>query len=180
LPGTGKTTLARRLAADLHLPFIHKDGIKETLFDSLGWSDRAWSRRLGMASYDLLYYLLKMELAAGRSLVVECNFRTQYDTPRFRTLRDRHPFAPVQVLCHANGAVVLERFRARNASGERHPGHVEGANMAEFTPELLRGRADPLDLGGTLIEVDTTDFARVDYLGLVARVRAATPDNLAP
>ena len=31
-PGAGKTTLGNHISAELHLPFIHKDGIKETLF----------------------------------------------------------------------------------------------------------------------------------------------------
>jgi shikimate kinase len=40
LPCTGKTTLGRKLAQDLSLPLICRDSIKESLFDSLGYSDR--------------------------------------------------------------------------------------------------------------------------------------------
>jgi predicted kinase len=173
LPGTGKTTLGRRLAADLRLPYFYKDGIKESLFDALGWSDRAWSRRLGVASYDVLFAIIAAELAAGRSLVVESNFSPQYDTPRFLALKRRYGFAPVQVLCSAEGAVVLERFRSRAASAERHPGHVETENLAEFEAVLLQGRLEPLDIGGALLEVETTDFARLDYAVLLQAVRAA-------
>ena len=54
-PAAGKTTLARPLAAALGLPLIGKDLIKEALFDALGTGDRAWSRRLGGASYEVLY-----------------------------------------------------------------------------------------------------------------------------
>ena len=54
-PGAGKTTLARRLGQMLSLPVMTKDTIKETLFEHLGWSDRAWSRRLGGASMEVLY-----------------------------------------------------------------------------------------------------------------------------
>ena len=47
-PGTGKTTLAAKIAEDFRLPLITKDGIKESLFDSLGTGDREWSRKLGI------------------------------------------------------------------------------------------------------------------------------------
>lgn len=32
-PATGKTTLSRKLARDLCLPLVAKDGVKEILFD---------------------------------------------------------------------------------------------------------------------------------------------------
>lgn len=50
-PGAGKTTLARRIAAEIGWPLLVRDDIKEILFDTLGWSDRQWSRKLGGASW---------------------------------------------------------------------------------------------------------------------------------
>jgi predicted kinase len=152
------------------MPFLYKDGIKETLFDTLGWSDREWSRKLGVATYALLFHLLEMELAAGRSLVVESNFDAQRCAPSFLSLRERYGFRPVQVCCVAEGAVLLERCRSRATSDERHPGHDELANMAELEPILLRGRLDPLPLGGPIIEVDTTDFAQIDAEAITREV----------
>ena len=73
-PGSGKTTLARRLARDLRLPLIAKDDIKETLFDALGWRDREWSMRLGHASTEVQYHMLARELDAGQSVVAESAF----------------------------------------------------------------------------------------------------------
>ena len=46
-PGAGKMVLGRRLAQALGFPFINKDDIKEILFDTLGWHDREWSKKLG-------------------------------------------------------------------------------------------------------------------------------------
>jgi predicted kinase len=169
-PASGKTTLGRTLATRLNMPFLYKDGIKEALFDTLGWSDREWSRKLGVATYALLFHLLEMELAAGRSLVVESNFDAERDGPRFLALRDRYGFRPVQICCVADGVVLLERFRSRAEANERHPGHVETPNIAEFEPALLRGRLDPLPLDSSLIEVDTTDFAKVDIEAIMHKV----------
>jgi predicted kinase len=56
-PGSGKTSLAVPLAAELGWALLTKDRIKETLHDALEppEPDREWSRRLGataMAEYD--------------------------------------------------------------------------------------------------------------------------------
>ena len=144
---------------------------KAALFDSLGWGDRAWSRKLGIASYGVLYHVVEAQLAAGRSLVVESNFDPEWHTPRFLALKERYGFAPVQILLRAEGETLLARFKARSLSDERHPGHVEGGQWAEQRAALLRGRTEPLALGGRVLEVDTTDSAALDYGALVAAIR---------
>jgi predicted kinase len=170
LPCTGKTTLARRLAAEVRLPLVEKDGIKERLFDTLGWSDRAWSRRVGGATYELLFHFTEVLLAAGQSLIVESNFYPDH-AARFLALQAQYPFAPLQVVCRTEGAVLWRRFQERSESGERHPGHVDQQNYAEFRTALLRGESPPLALDGPILPVDTTDFAVIDYARLFQAVR---------
>ncbi len=53
-PGAGKTTIGKLLSKELSLPFFYKDEIKESLFDTLGWSDAEWSKKLGVASMKIL------------------------------------------------------------------------------------------------------------------------------
>lgn len=170
LPGTGKTTLGWRLADDLRLPFIHKDGIKELLFDTLGWSDREWSKKLGLASYALLEYFIEVQLRGGVSFIVESNFHPILSTEMFRRLQARYDFDPVQILCYAGGNILFQRFKARASTDERHPGHVEPANFDEFRDVILSGKLAPLDIGSNVIEVDTTDCGNVDYEGIVRRI----------
>src|SRR5215472_597616 len=75
LPGTGKTTLARLLARRWSAPLLAKDMIKEPLFDVLGATDAAASRRLSDVSFAILFALAREHAAAGVSVVLEGNFR---------------------------------------------------------------------------------------------------------
>src|SRR3954454_21639010 len=172
-PGTGKTTLGRRIAGEFRPPFLYKDGIKESLFDTLGWRDRDWSRTLGRATMELLYLWVETELAAGRWCVVVSNFHPEFGTPRFRALRARYGFTPFQIQCRTDGAVLVARYQARAVSAARHPGHVDQHNFAALEPHLRRGFYDDLDLGGSVVHLDTTDFAAIDYAALFAAIRAA-------
>lgn len=79
-PAAGKTTLARRLAAEFSLPLINKDGIKELLFDKVGTSDYAWSQSLGRTSIALLHFFTERLLTANVSLIAESNFHREADS----------------------------------------------------------------------------------------------------
>src|SRR4051812_34837132 len=54
LPGSGKTTFARRLAPALNLPLIDKDDILDRLFGPTGIGDAVWRRVLRSESHVLL------------------------------------------------------------------------------------------------------------------------------
>lgn len=171
-PASGKSSLARRLAADLRLPLLSRDAFKERLFDTLGTGDRDWSKQLGAASYAIVWTALESNLAANIPTIVESTLRGQVPTERIRALAADYPLIAHQLNCVVDGPTLLRRHDERNQSPERHPGHVVDQDDAELRAELARGRTDPLPLDGEVIEVDTTDFAALDYDGLRARVRA--------
>ncbi|GHO54707.1 AAA family ATPase [Ktedonobacter robiniae] len=170
-PCTGKTTLGLRLAADLRLPFINKDGIKEQLFESLGWSDREASRRLAPTTFALLYYFLTAQLRAGQPCIIEANFDPAFATEEFHTRQHNFPLRIFQLLCYADGQILFERFQLRSESGERHPGHQDHLAYDEWRTRLSNGRLEPLQLDGTLYELDTSDFAAIDYKHILNTIR---------
>jgi predicted kinase len=159
-PGSGKTTLARKLAPRLHLALISKDDIKETIFDSLGWSDREWSMKIGSAVWDVIFVLLDRAVASGASLVIESNFHTEH-----RARFDSLPVTVVEVHCSARAATLVRRIRAR----ERHPGHVD--DTVEFDGEYMLRRHQPV--ADRVIHVDTEDLDAIDVDGIVHQIREA-------
>jgi predicted kinase len=168
LPASGKTTLAKWLAQKLGWPIIHKDDVKEILFDTLGWSDRAWSRKLGVATIELLFHVVELQLAAGASFMVECNFKPELASARIRAILHKTNAHCVQVLCHADGRLRLQRFMAR----QRHPGHVDGELTQDMADVWAAEQLAPLDLDAPVIALDTTRWERVDYDAVFREVSA--------
>jgi predicted kinase len=154
-PGSGKSTLAAALAAELRLPLLAKDEIKESLADALGRpADVAASQDLGRAA------VLVMLRVAGRcpGAVLDSTW-FDYTRPGVAAL----PGRVVEIRTVLPRSVARERYYARAA--RRHPGHLD----RERTEDELWGRP-VLPLGvGPLVEVDTS--GPVDVPALAASLR---------
>jgi len=164
LPATGKTSIGKMLSEDFELPFISKDGIKELLFDSLGYKDRECSKKLGKSTYPIMYYFVESELKAQRSFIIESNFDPSFDNDIFTRFKEAYLCDFLIINCITDGQVLYRRFVERADSGERHPGHQDHLNHEEFKESLLSGVSKTLDIGATIINVDTTDFEQVNLI----------------
>jgi len=160
---SGKSTLAKEISAKFNLPLVTKDGIKETIFDNLGWSDREWSRKVGGTSSKLINYFLGSIMVSQQPLIIESNFKPELDSTPIKDKVTKHSYNTLQIMCQCDGQILFERFKKRSESGERHPGHNDSKNYDEFKEMLLKGKLEPLDIGGETIIFDTTDFDKVSY-----------------
>jgi len=169
-PGSGKTTLSEKIAEKFRMPLISKDVIKESLLNSLEIKDRESSQKIGISSYSLLYHFLEVLLSAGNSSIAEGNFRPEYASEQFLKLEKKYAFTPLQVLCNANEDILLERYRKRSESGNRHPGHYDHYSYYILEEDLLKGTYKPLDIGGEVVYLDTKDFNKIDYDSLYEKI----------
>ncbi len=171
-PAAGKTTLAKRLAKELTLPLVSKDSIREVLFNRLGWKDRKWAQLIGRASVDLMFHFAEVQLEAGHSLILDNAFDPALSTPRFLTLQNKFNAGIIQIICNSDADTLFNRFAKRANSGERHPGHGDVKVLEELMANLTKERSPVMDLDGTVIEIDTTNFERIDYQAIIQQVKS--------
>jgi predicted kinase len=157
LPGSGKTTLATPLAAELRLPLLAKDHIKELLADHLGL-DAGVAPGYGRAAIQVMLGLAK----TAPEVILESFFWPGLSEPDLIAL-DR-PL--VQVHCRCGPELARARFEDRIRNAQRHPIHhaMEGWEAFSDGQGLL-------DLPGALVEVDTSQ--PVSAPAVAGLVRAA-------
>lgn len=171
-PAAGKSTLAKWLSQQLKLPLVSKDNIREQLFDRLGWKDRKWAQELGKASIDMMFYFARAELDVGHSLIMDNYFYPPVSNPRFLALKEQYQARSIQIVCDSDREILFQRFKARADSGTRHPGHGDQAVLEELYKNLADCSSPILEIGGSIIEVDTTDFAKIDYQKILKQVKS--------
>jgi predicted kinase len=170
-PAAGKSTLAVWLGKQLAFPVISKDSIKEVLFDQLGWQDREWSKMLGRASVELMYYFAQVQLELGKSVILDNAFHPDLASPKLQALEKQYKANVLQIICDTNSDILFERFRQRAKSGMRHDGHVDMQSLDELKAHLKQEYLLRLDIGGPVLQVDTTDLAALRYELILEQVK---------
>jgi glucokinase len=145
IPGSGKSTLCAALGPELEFPVLSKDVVKESLFDSLGIVDRAWSQQIGRASAGVLWALVpKM---TGPVLL---DNNVSPDTRPFFAEDSRNAGVEriVEVWCDIPVDLAFARYAAR-VGASRHPGHCDETLAAEGV-ERWAPQNIPAELGPVL------------------------------
>ncbi len=169
-PAAGKSTIGKRLSQDLKLPIISKDGIREVLLDQLGCRDRPWAQLLGKAGIDLMFYFAHAEFDVGNSIILDNAFDPTLSRPGFQALKAEYNAESIQIVCNSDSETLFHRFKGRVESGNRHPGHREEDAFDHIREILSREESPVLDIGGEVIEVDTTDFEKIDYQAILEKI----------
>jgi predicted kinase len=168
-PASGKTTIARGLAAELEIIALYKDEIKERLGEEIPGEGVDWSRSLGRAAYALLDELAEKLLSAGYACLIEANFHPELSLPGLSRLAASA--SVVQVVCQADPDVLERRYRQRFEDGSRNAVHLDLAagRNAELAAAFRRDHALPLS--GELIRIDTTAIETLDLAGIAGEIR---------
>lgn len=152
LPGSGKTTMGRRLAPALDLPLIDKDDIMDRLFESKGSGNAEWRRTLSRKSDAIL----QQEATSSNGAIVVSFWRLpgmSSDSGTPTDWLDAPSHRVINLHCACEPEVAASRFLRRR----RHPGHLDRESSALEVLASLRqlSQLPPLDIGQR-IDVDTS------------------------
>ena len=151
LPGSGKTTLAAGLSRRLNIVCLHKDSIKESLYESFGCKTAEENKKIGGNSVRLLLELAAEQIKRGVDISIESPFNFPADYPTFSSWIQGYGVEMSSVICSVNAAVREARFVNRT----RHEAH------SHFDQQVIRERAyfsetyDYSEIPGKHIQLDT-------------------------
>ncbi|MCP9953519.1 AAA family ATPase [Actinomadura madurae] len=155
-PGTGKTTLAHRLAQGLGCPAIIRDEIKQGMVLAAAGSGTGGNDRLNLPTLSAFFDTLAVLAKAGATVVAEAAFQDRVWRPHLEPLGD---IAAVRIVrCTAPAAVAHERVARRAASDAHRAAHGDRALLEA----IAAGRHSNdsfvwISLDAPTITVDTGD-----------------------
>ncbi len=186
MPATGKSTLAKALQKEFGYPILEKDGIKEELFDTIGFESYAEKRRLDIAANAVLLKVMEEMMKADASVIIDNNFDPA-SAGRLAGCIERYHPACVTVFMNGDTQVLYERYAARDSAHARHLGHAMQTHYPPhagestefrmtregFDQRFLHLKMDRISWGGKRIPADATRLDQMDVPGLVRQVREA-------
>lgn len=174
-PGTGKTTLARRLARTLGCPAIIRDEIKQGMVLSTPGYRGGGDDPLNHPTLEAFFGALKLLLQAGVTLVAEAAFQDRLWRPNLEPLT---ALADLRVvLCTTAATVAHDRIVQRVQDDPHRAAHADH----ELLEAIAAGTRSPdsfvpISLDVPTLTVDTSDGYRPGLPDIAGFARASTRD----
>jgi predicted kinase len=154
-PGSGKTTLAHKVAQAVGCPAICRDEIKEGMVHARPGFVPGPADELTMRTLPTFFGVLEMLLTAGVTTVAEAAFQDRLWRPGLEPLRN---LARIRIMhCRVDADVAFRRSMHRS---EQYPLRLAHADPRPYDAAdyMERHRTfDRVSVDAPWIEVDTTD-----------------------
>lgn len=163
--GSGKTTLAHRLARAVGCPALCRDELKEGMVSATPGFVPSTSDLLTMRTYELFFKTIRLFLEYGVTHVAEAAFQHATWAHGLEPLR---PLADLRIVrCHVEPAVARARAQQRRREQPSRAAHDDTGHFAIDRP------FERIALDAPMLDLDTSDPDAIDIEAVVAFVRPA-------
>jgi predicted kinase len=179
---SGKSAFALRLSKALCVPYLIKDTFKIALCASMSPLDRNEKNQFSAVTFDAMMYCTERFIEAGHSVIIEGNFvpagvKKTNEAGVIKALIEKYDCRPLTYKFMGDTKVLYKRFIERDKNPER--GQV---NVWPYEPSYNEfcgwcRNLDAFNVGGEIIEADTSDFEKVDFESLVEAGRMFIKDE---
>lgn len=153
----GKSTLANSLSAELKIPALTKDSLKEVACDAIGYKNREENRQLSIAAVDAMIYVFMQTAKVDGDIILEANFRND-EIYRIKEIADEYNYNVVLIYLTGDFNLLYQRFLDRLST--RHIAHKSlnlDCSLDSFISYLQQIRNEDL-----LYPMNTIDMTYLD------------------
>lgn len=191
-PATGKSYLCKLILERYpQIATVNQDTYKEQKWDAYGFENIEEKNRLEMLAWEEYYTVLETKMREGVSVISDYPFSWK-QKGRLEELSQKYGYEVITVRLLGDIDRLYERSRMRDLNPDRHLGHMvscyhkgdvmEDRSQADclvtypvFKDRCLHKGYDKFQLG-YLIDVDATDFDKIDYDGIIAKIGSVSEE----
>jgi predicted kinase len=167
-PGTGKTTLAHKIARAVGCPAICRDEIKEGMAHATPGFVPEPGDELTMRTLPTFFGVLELLVRSGVTTVAEAAFQDRLWRPGLEPLR---ALAQVRIVhCTVDADVAFQRNLRRRQKDPLRLAHADPGPLDSADHALGNRTFERVSVDAPWIEVDTTDGYRPGLKEIVAFV----------
>lgn len=177
-PGSGKSFISAMLIREFpSFTIFSYDDIKEQWFDKLGFDGMEEKKKVNDRSLLDFWRQLDERMATGADWLIEYPFCRKH-VADLKRLIAKHGYTPYTVVLAGDPAALWQRFAQRDATANRHPGHIcstyhkdgvqivgKRLSLEEYTQDCAQ--KDYFINLGESITMDMSDLSRVDHQALL-------------
>ena len=173
----GKSTFARRLSEVINVPCIVKDTFKSALCASIDVDSREESSRFSAVTFDAMMYVAERHIETGCPIIIEGNFvpygiKKTDEAGVLKALIDKYNCRSLTFKFIGDTQILHRRYIERDKLPERGKVNAMLGEIPHNDFDRFCHNLDGFNIGGEVIEVDTTDFGNVNFEQHIETARA--------
>ena len=165
---SGKSTFALQLSKSINVPYFVKDTFKTAICNSISIADRKESSLFSVVTFDAMMYVAERFFETGSPIIIEGNFvpagvKKVDEAGVIKELIDKYGYTPLTFQFIGDTQILYRRFMDREKTVERGQANKIGFDVSYDIFDGWCHNFDNFNVGGEIIQVDTTDFSEVNF-----------------